>query len=119
MIAFFGILLLYRNTNFSYVFFFNSSANKLAVFFRYVATPVERKDDCEVFMLRQGIQKRIVVTLVHETNSKLMWKEATNAFVGQLNLLYKSSNVLAVLLASSLAKFFQTYNFFMYFNVTF
>jgi len=50
----------------------------------YVATPVERKDDCEVFMLRQGIQKRIVVTLVHETNSKLMWKEATNAFVGYI-----------------------------------
>ena len=84
-------------------------------FSRYVATPVERKDDCEVFMLRQGIQKRIVVTLVHETNSKLMWKEATNAFVGQLNLLYKSSNVLAVLLASTLAKFIRTNNFFYVF----
>ena len=51
-----------------------------------MATTVERRGDSEMFLLRQGIQKRIVVTLVHERSSNLIWKEASHAFVGMFHL---------------------------------
>ncbi|XP_073978084.1 kinesin family member unc-104 isoform X4 [Rhodnius prolixus] len=53
----------------------------------YVPTVVEHSDDlpCRgLFLLHQGIQRRIRVTLVHEQASELKWKDVKELVVGRI-----------------------------------
>jgi hypothetical protein len=50
--------------------------------FRYAAVTVDHADDSGRFILHQGIQRRIGITLCHETNSELIWKNVHEVVVG-------------------------------------
>jgi hypothetical protein len=53
--------------------------------FRYVAVTVDHFDDIPCsgrFILHQGIQRRIGITLCHETSTDLIWKNVREVVVG-------------------------------------
>jgi kinesin family protein 1 len=53
--------------------------------FRYAAVAVDHSEDMPCsgrFLLHQGIQRRIGITLCHESNSELIWKNVREVVVG-------------------------------------
>jgi kinesin family protein 1 len=50
--------------------------------FRYAAVTVDHSDDGGRFILHQGIQRRIGITLCHETSTELIWKNVREVVVG-------------------------------------
>lgn len=57
----------------------------LFTYFRYAAVTVDHSEDgpCSgKFILHQGIQRRISVTLCHETSAELIWKSVREVVVG-------------------------------------
>ncbi len=54
-------------------------------FFRYAPVTVEHSDDTPCsgrFTLHQGIQRRIGITLCHETNTEIIWKSVREVVIG-------------------------------------
>jgi len=49
---------------------------------RYAAVSVDHSDECGRFILHQGIQRRIGITLCHETTPELIWKNVREVVVG-------------------------------------
>jgi kinesin family protein 1 len=53
---------------------------------RYAAATVDHSDDVPCsgrFILHQGIQRRIGITLCHESGSELIWKDVQEVVVGK------------------------------------
>jgi kinesin family protein 1 len=53
--------------------------------FRYAPVTVDHSDDIPCsgrFILHQGIQRRIGITLCHETNTELIWKNVREVVIG-------------------------------------
>ncbi len=49
--------------------------------FRYTPVTVDHTDSR--FILHQGIQRRIGITICHETNSELIWKNVREVVIGR------------------------------------
>jgi kinesin family protein 1 len=59
---------------------------------RYAAATVDHSDDVPCsgrFILHQGIQRRIGITLCHESGSELIWKDVQEVVVGKEILILK------------------------------
>ena len=55
--------------------------------FRYVPAVVDHSDDMPCagnFLLHQGIQRRIAITIVHENGPDLMWRDVKELVVGRI-----------------------------------
>jgi len=69
---------------------FNSTKEFFIVYFeinRYAAATVDHSDDVPCsgrFILHQGIQRRIGITLCHESGSELIWKDVQEVVVGRI-----------------------------------
>lgn len=53
---------------------------------RYAAVTVDHSDDVPCsgrFILHQGIQRRIGITLCHESGSELIWKDVQEVVIGK------------------------------------
>lgn len=72
--------------------------------FRYVPVVVDHNDDspCRgTFLLHQGIQRRIRITLVHEPMIDFQWKDVRELVVGMvfsLQILYEKQTYIFILL---------------------
>ena len=55
--------------------------------FRYVPTTVDHSDDlaCSgTYLLHQGIQRRLQITIVHEAGGEYMWRDVTELVAGRI-----------------------------------
>lgn len=63
------------NRKFDYLSFFN----------RYIPVFVDHSDEVPCsgkFLLHQGVQRRIAITICHETGSDIIWKEVKEVVIG-------------------------------------
>ena len=54
---------------------------------RYVPVSVDERSDASglsAFQLRQGIQRRIGITIVHENGPELIWRDVSELVVGRI-----------------------------------
>ena len=54
---------------------------------RYVPVSVDERSDVSglsAFQLRQGIQRRIGITIVHENGPELIWRDVSELVVGRI-----------------------------------
>jgi kinesin family protein 1 len=57
------------------------------MFCRYVPTVVEHNEDMAclgTYMLHQGIQRRMAITIVHENGPDLIWRDVRELVVGRI-----------------------------------
>ena len=55
--------------------------------YRYVAATVDHSEDLPctgTFLLHQGIQRRIAITIVHENGPDLIWRDVRELVVGRI-----------------------------------
>jgi kinesin family member 1 len=65
------------------------------IFDRYAAANVDHSDDVPCsgrFILHQGIQRRIGVTICHESGAELIWKDVQEIVIGRMNTVRVSPN---------------------------
>ena len=62
--------------------------------FRYAAVTVDHSEDLPCsgrFLLHQGIQRRLRITLCHESGAELIWKNVREVLIGRLAVVEVSS----------------------------
>lgn len=76
----------------------------------YIPVAVDHSDDspcCGKFLLHQGVQRRITVTICHEGGSELIWKDVKEIVIGRIHghrdheSSYNDQNVLTLSLISA------------------
>ncbi len=56
---------------------------------QYLPVPVEHLDDGKsYFMLQQGVQRRVVVTIAHESGADLAWGKVMDMTIGEFCCLF-------------------------------
>jgi len=71
------------------IIFKKKSINFIVVYYRYVPAVVDHSDDmpCSgTYMLHQGIQRRLAITITHEQGPDFFWKDVKELVVGTCNL---------------------------------
>ena len=68
-------------------YWFNIFCRLLHDYYRYVPATVDHSDDlaCSgTYLLHQGIQRRLQITIVHEAGGEYMWRDVTELVAGRI-----------------------------------
>ena len=57
----------------------------IIVYYRYKPVPVDHTSDSSFFLLSQGIQRRIKMSLLYEAGSELYWSKVNEIAIGSIH----------------------------------
>ena len=74
------------------------------VYYRYKPVPVDHTSDGAFFLLSQGIQRRIKMSLLYEAGSELYWSKVNEIAIGNISEfpLHKNAKLLQLHLLHTL-----------------
>ncbi len=59
------------------------------------------------FLLHQGVQRRIAITLCHESGSDLIWKDVKEVVIGKIFCFYSRKKKIINIFMKNLVKFHE------------